>query len=806
MQVTTAAATLGSPSYLASLPDSIRMSRAGAVEFQGGNLVGLRCHRYPSQPAGQVFGPIDSSKKQPIFTTEEPAMSLSFMAQRVDISHFLWQYQHHDGPSRRHPAFVARAKQWQVVRSCCLIIATTVALFFPIHAQNLVPNPSFETHSQIPCTYSRLNNCTGWYSPSAATPDAFTTLNDPSCFVHLPLSTYTCAVSDCPMGYEYPRTGNFCAGLFTFADYGTNNQTYREYVQAPLTEPLQPGIQYCVEFWVSAGDSMGRFCNNIGACLSQLPISTSVYDVLPAVPQINEPNMVRQYNGWYRIAGSFTPTTTLNFITIGNFYDQANTLYEWIPLVYNNSSYNLLEAYYFIDDISVVPNIAPTMTITGADTVCPGTTTTLTANGAVTYQWWALNAPGQILSQGSTFSPTIDSTTSFVLQGTNCDFSSLDTVTVHTFPRPIAILGPDRHHCLGDNISDTLRSTTVFPSMLWNDGSAANNLVVTAMGTYWLQIVDSHGCIYRDTILVNEIPLGLPQSPITLCAGDTLLLDVSTTLQNPIWIDTLPGNTFTITDQTSVWVQGIDSLGCVRHDTLAINHDPAIDLEWPLDTVFCDTGLLGTSLYPNIVSWEWSTGDSTPSIVVTASGTYHVTGFTAANCRYADTLTVTLDPIDADLGPDGPYCNANGILLQAPANAAFTIWSDGSNGPTLFADSPGWYSLQVRSQNGCTDEDSVHYIRCDSLPSFPNVFSPNGDGFNDAFALMFPLPVVPASFSLSVYDRWGSLAYTSADPGFSWDGTTRQGAAPESCYYWTCRYHLSGGGVVSQVGTVMLVR
>ena len=48
---------------------------------------------------------------------------------------------------------------------------------------------------------------------------------------------------------------------------------------------------------------------------------------------------------------------------------------------------------------------------------------------------------------------------------------------------------------------------------------------------------------------------------------------------------------------------------------------------------------------------------------------------------------------------------------------------------------------------------TVNYEKCNYNLSVPNVFTPNGDGLNDIFKVLFNIP--PAQFSLSIYNRHG---------------------------------------------------
>ena len=52
----------------------------------------------------------------------------------------------------------------------------------------------------------------------------------------------------------------------------------------------------------------------------------------------------------------------------------------------------------------------------------------------------------------------------------------------------------------------------------------------------------------------------------------------------------------------------------------------------------------------------------------------------------------------------------------------------------------------------------------------PNGFTPDFDGNNDTFKI-FHHAMKTETFSMSIFDRFGSLAYKSNNPNIAWDGT-----------------------------------
>ena len=75
----------------------------------------------------------------------------------------------------------------------------------------------------------------------------------------------------------------------------------------------------------------------------------------------------------------------------------------------------------------------------------------------------------------------------------------------------------------------------------------------------------------------------------------------------------------------------------------------------------------------------------------------------------------------------------------------------------------------VSNELGCTDSLSRTICVKNVVRFFlPNIFSPDGDGINDELSIS---SIGIDQFTMSVFDRWGNIMYTSEDASQSWDGT-----------------------------------
>lgn len=204
------------------------------------------------------------------------------------------------------------------------------------------------------------------------------------------------------------------------------------------------------------------------------------------------------------------------------------------------------------------------------------------------------------------------------------------------------------------------------------------------------------------------------------------------------------------------------------------------------DTTVCegDIVVLDASItHPLIASsYQWSTGATTPAITVGESGTYSVQVVLGCDTLLAS-AQVVIGGIRLDLGADRALCAGDSMTLAVPAEAAASWWSDGGAGPVRKFPAGTW-SLTVSDSAGCITTDTVAFVEVDCACTVwvPNTITPNGDGINDVFQ-----PIQRCAlrhYSLSIFDRWGRLAWRSDDPEELWDGAAAQEDAVDAFYTW----------------------
>jgi len=396
-----------------------------------------------------------------------------------------------------------------------------VSLFLTqaVLAQNLIRNPSFEENIEQLCDFVIFSNffhryATDWSCPTQGTTDTFSSdIPNKACWSAMP-STFTGVHPR--IGNQSPRTQKRFAGIYT-----VDKIEYREYLQAELITPLEPGQNYCASMYVSLADEVEYASNNLGfAFYDDLIREYGFHGVLNLNPQVNETNVIEDRTNWTRVYGSFQATGAFRHMAIGNFFDNANTA---TILQQGRGQHYPGIAYYFIDDVSV-EKLPSELVIAGDRTICEGESTILTVvEDLEEISWTSLEDAKTTLTNTATLevSPTV--TTAYRVKGKLCKTEFVDTVTVTVLPFVHPTLGEDIIKCVDDVVElDGGESYTAF---LWQDNSTDRYFTATTAGNYSVQVTNEYGCSGRASITVEDkrppfVELG---EDVTLCNDEVRL-------------------------------------------------------------------------------------------------------------------------------------------------------------------------------------------------------------------------------------------------------------------------------------------
>lgn len=227
-------------------------------------------------------------------------------------------------------------------RVCFAATVLTQSLF----AQNLVPNGSFEVYTVCPGSYARLPfefRIDEWRSLTFGTPDYYNACSDGEAAV-----PYNWAgVSEAFDGLGY-------TGIYTWMAI----KDFREYLHCKLKEPLIKDSLYRVEFRYKLSSYSKYATDRIGFLLSD-SLATSNSDrplkIRPTIEFVKDSALTPETGSWEVASADYRAKGNEQFLTIGNFSDNARTRRYHIK--FRPVQEPMLEhaAYYYIDDVKVIP-------------------------------------------------------------------------------------------------------------------------------------------------------------------------------------------------------------------------------------------------------------------------------------------------------------------------------------------------------------------------------------------------------------------------------------------------------------------
>lgn len=457
--------------------------------------------------------------------------------------------------------------------------------------------------------------------------------------------------------------------------------------------------------------------------------------------------------------------------------------------------------------VVIFPN-PDTVATTSDGPICIGGTVNLSTavlNAGISYTWYADTSLTNISGTGTNPAiQNITTDTTFYLVLTNIGGCTSDPI-----PTPVQIYPPgnaplvsvDTQYCVGDSIF--LITPTIATSYYWtsNNGfvDSVQNPFLTGSATlldsglYTLSVIDSNGCVSRDTsfrITINAIPLSpslVSNSPI--CFGDDLQLSSSGQCGQSQWIGPL-GNSAavlgTVGGGNNLWTTGtstsipasdssygnaswymicIDPLtGCRAISntiTVVVHPTPSISLISNTGAVCVgdSVGLSVTASSPGatpLITWYSDAALTQPvgiGATINVSSLTSTTTFFAVvsdpltGCTMVDSTVVTVYSVSPapNMPANSTLCEGDLLSLSTTTIANGYNWTgpngfvDNGQSPTPFVSTildAGTYYLSLIDSNNCPSLTGSVDVIINPLPSLPFVSNSGPGCTGDSIVLM----------------------------------------------------------------------
>ena len=274
----------------------------------------------------------------------------------------------------------------------------------------------------------------------------------------------------------------------------------------------------------------------------------------------------------------------------------------------------------------------------------------------------------------------------------------------------------------------------------------------TTSGTYTYAYTDANGCSSVDTL------------HLTVHYGTHNVFD-TTACQSYEW----HGETYTATDTYVHLYTNADD--CPSADTLHLTISSGY--EYNFEEVICEGDAYNNHGF--VVSSDQTIGVSNMNLTQNLQSQHGCDSILNVSLTIIDTA-VQIIPLTAD------FCDNMSMELSVVTPMANYVWSTGENSSTITVSAPGLYSVTA-SEGGCSATAGYVVNNCEFMMVLPNAITPSVlDGVNDYFELPEVYQNQMYHFTITIYNRWGGVVFTSRDKSFRWNGEVN-GEIPTNVLY-----------------------
>lgn len=434
--------------------------------------------------------------------------------------------------------------------------------------------------------------------------------------------------------------------------------------------------------------------------------------------------------------------------------------------------------------ISNAIQLTVSSTPTGCGATCTGTATVNISGGSSPYTIdWSNGGSSTTISNLCAATYTVE-----VTDAGGC--SSTEQVVVSNSASTLSLqVNHNNETCAGScdgSVSTTVTGGATPYTYSWSNGASSPNISALCPNNYSVTVTDQNGCSTSGNATVNA---GTTVQDATITTTGPF-----TTSDSPIQFNAVTsGGTWTADCGTCITSGGVFNPQSVSPGTYQICYNIGSGACASND---CQTIVVNAGCTPQSTSEDISV---CPGTVVdyngqqyTQSGTYPQIFTDVNGCDSTHTLFLNYFNVYPQ---DESYTVCFGDSIEV-----YGTWYDYSDTITE----------NIIDNNGCpvTNTTVITFDDC-TLESYnvfiPNVFTPNGDEFNNVFEISITGGMLERGF---IVNRWGNLVHEFHTDNLIWDGTSLQGMpVQDGIYTYVVNIRAVGSGVSDQYhGFVTVIR
>lgn len=637
--------------------------------------------------------------------------------------------------------------------------------------QNMVlPGATADNNGPLTCTLQNAtlsgSSNTNGVTFSWAGPNGFSS-NEQNPVVNAP-GTYTLTVSN--PANECTNSTSTVLGQNIQAPADTAHTSGRitcvvDSVEISLTTNIQNGIFYWIgpDSFTSVqrvdtigkpGDYIGIVTNPVNGCQSRDTITVVRDTMLPGATAMASGTLNCAVST-VQLTGGPSGNNTYHWTGPNNFSASQQDTSATLPGTYTLSVTADTNGCVSTASVTVQQNTTPPVAVIAppGNLNCNNSSLQLNATGSsqgsnFTYLW--TTPDGMILSGETSQTPVVGAAGTYqllVTNGSNFCTATASVAVVQTPPVTATTTMTFGASCYGESNGGTTGvaggGNGVY-NYLWSNGNNTASITGLAAGVYLLTVTDGENCTATTSVTIMQPPLLQANATATgetsVGANDgtaTAAPTGGTPPYNYHWSNgantaqitgLAPGSyTVSVTDNgnacTAVQTVTVNAFGCTIQGSISSVN------------VSCNGAANGSASVSltdaaDPVSFVWSDGDTTQSVMNLAAGSYTVSVVDGNNCPLVLNVAISqpagILPNATATGETANDAN-DGTATATPTggvgNYAYA-WSNGDSVAMVTGLAPGIYTVSVSDANGCTATQSV------TVNAFNCTMSSNISGIN----------------------------------------------------------------------------
>lgn len=297
------------------------------------------------------------------------------------------------------------------------------------------------------------------------------------------------------------------------------------------------------------------------------------------------------------------------------------------------------------------------------------------------------------------------------------------------------------------------------------------------------------------------------------CDEENYTITADLTIANPadatfLWSNNETTQSITVTE-SDIYTVEVTFGNCTLSDsvTLSFGNSPLINLGEDIETCFENDIVLDatpSNMDPNDVTYLWSTGATSPSIIVTEIGNYSVIA-SFGNCEVENSITISVrTDLNVSVNDDFKSCvgeewtltattSEEGVTFQWYLNGDLIVGETNSTLTFVIGDNFSGnenYSVVINKVD-CTGTDDVNI----ELYNVSNCVITQGispdatPGFNDYLDLEFLSDRVGGITNLQIFNRYGTIVFNKNNYINEWKGQDKnKRELPTGTYYYVIEF------------------